>query len=76
MEGEWERYNTSLYLDIETDLLDALSVGVAVRFENYEDFGSATNGKLSARLRLRAIRSACAARFPPASALRLPDKPT
>ena len=52
VEGEWERYNTSLYLDIETDLLDALSVGVAVRFENYEDFGSATKGKLSARLRL------------------------
>ena len=50
--GEWERYNTSLYLDIETDFTDALSVGAALRYEDYEDFGSTTKGKLAARLRL------------------------
>ena len=50
--GEWERYNTSLYLDMETDLTDAFSVGAALRYEDYEDFGSTTKGKLAARLRL------------------------
>ncbi|MCE2391346.1 MAG: TonB-dependent receptor [Proteobacteria bacterium] len=50
--GEWERYNTSFYLDLETDLSDAFSVGAALRFEDYEDFGSTTKGKLAGRLRL------------------------
>ena len=50
--GEWSRDNTSLYVDIETDLSDAVSVGAAVRLEDYEDFGSTTNGKLAARIRL------------------------
>ncbi|MCY4514209.1 MAG: TonB-dependent receptor [Candidatus Tectomicrobia bacterium] len=50
--GEWSRYNTSFYVDMETDVSDALSLGAALRFEDYEDFGSTTNGKLAARLRV------------------------
>ena len=50
--GEWDRYNTSVYVDVEMDLSDGVSVGAAVRFEDYEDFGTTTNGKLAARVRL------------------------
>lgn len=50
--GEWSRANSSIYVDAETDLSDAFSLGAAVRFEDYDDFGSTTNGKLAARLTL------------------------
>ena len=50
--GEWSRANTSVYVDLETDVNDSLSLGAAVRFEDYDDFGSTTNGKLAARLQL------------------------
>ena len=50
--GEWSRANTSVYVDLETDLSDSLSLGAAVRFEDYDDFGSTTNGKLAARMQL------------------------
>ncbi len=50
--GKWDRYNLSVYLDVETDLSDAISVGAAIRYEDYEDFGGTTNGKLAARVRV------------------------
>ena len=50
--GEWSRNNISVYVDLETDLTDAFSLGAAVRYEDYEDFGGTTNGKLAARLRV------------------------
>lgn len=43
------RHNIALYLDLERKFLDTLSVGAAVRYERYSDFGSTTTGKLSAR---------------------------
>ena len=43
------RNNVSLYADVESDLTRRLLVGAAARFENYSDFGSTTNGKLTAR---------------------------
>ncbi len=45
------RTSQSLYLDLEGET-GKLLVGVAGRFENYSDFGSTINGKLSARLQL------------------------
>ena len=43
------RHNIALYLDLERKFGDKVSVGGAVRYERYSDFGSTTTGKLSAR---------------------------
>lgn len=40
-----------VYADVEADLSKAFLLGAAVRFENYSDFGSTFNGKISARLK-------------------------
>ncbi|MGV0036538.1 MAG: TonB-dependent receptor plug domain-containing protein [Candidatus Azotimanducaceae bacterium WSBS_2022_MAG_OTU7] len=45
--GDWDRTNTALYLDLETDVTERWLVGAAVRYEDFDDFGSTTNGKLS-----------------------------
>ncbi len=46
------RTNLGAYLDGEFDFTDKFTVGAAARFENYSDFGSTLNGKLSLRLAL------------------------
>ncbi|MEH6405705.1 MAG: TonB-dependent receptor [Leeuwenhoekiella sp.] len=51
-EVDRSRSNVSLYADAEFDFTDALLVSAAARFENYSDFGSTLNGKLSSRLKL------------------------
>ena len=43
------RHNYGLYVDAETKLASNFSVGAALRFEDYSDFGNTTIGKLSAR---------------------------
>ena len=45
--GDWDRTNTALYLDLEADVTDRWLVGTAVRWEDYDDFGSTVNGKFS-----------------------------
>jgi iron complex outermembrane recepter protein len=48
--GTWSRDNGAIYVDLENDLTDKLSVGAAGRFEDYNDgIGSVAAGKLSAR---------------------------
>ncbi len=37
------------YADVEGDLLESLRMGIAVRFEDYEDFGNTSDYKLTAR---------------------------
>ena len=50
--GAWSRHNVAAYGDLEvTGTDDAWTVGAAVRLENFEDFGTTTNGKLSGRFR-------------------------
>ncbi len=46
------RNNVAVYADVETDVTERFLVALAGRFENYSDFGSTTNGKLSSRLTL------------------------
>ena len=46
------RDNQGAYVELELQPLDALSLGAALRAENYSDAGSQTTGKLAARLRL------------------------
>ena len=49
--GAWSRYNVAAYGDIEvTDAEGAWTLGGAIRVENFEDFGTTTNGKASGRL--------------------------
>ena len=47
--GAHSRSNSAFYADVESDLTSKLLVDVAGRFEHYSDFGSTTNGKVSAR---------------------------
>ena len=47
-----DRNNTGLYLDLESPLSDRFLAGLALRFEDYSDFGSTVNGKLSGRFDL------------------------
>jgi iron complex outermembrane receptor protein len=47
--GHYNRNNASFYADLEGDLTDKFSLGLAGRYEDYSDFGSTSSGKLSAR---------------------------
>ena len=49
--GTWSRHNVAAYGDVEvTDPGGAWTLGAAVRIEDFEDFGTTTNGKVSARV--------------------------
>ncbi len=51
--GSWSRSNYAVYGDVERTGGDGKwSLGLALRFEDFEDFGTTTNGKLSGRYRL------------------------
>jgi iron complex outermembrane receptor protein len=55
-----DRDATSVYIDLESSLTDAFQLGIAGRFEDYSDFGSSVNGKISGRYELTptlAVRS-------------------
>jgi len=47
-----DRDASSIYLDLESNLTDRLQLGLAGRFEDYSDFGSSVNGKISGRYEL------------------------
>ena len=48
--GAWSRSNVAVYGDLELNDPDGgRTFGSAVRIENFEDFGTTTNGKVSAR---------------------------
>jgi iron complex outermembrane receptor protein len=47
--GTWDRANTAIYLDLEADITKKLLLGLAVRYEDFDDFGSTTNYKGSFR---------------------------
>ena len=52
--GRWARSSSAAYLETETEVRERWTVGAAVRFEHYDDFGTTTNGKLSSRAELTA----------------------
>lgn len=45
--GAADRGNYSAYFDLEADVSEEVLVGVAARYEDYEDFGDTLNGKLT-----------------------------
>ena len=60
------RNNYAVYLDVESDITRQLLIGVAGRFEDYNDFGSTTTGKVVARfspVQRFALRGAVATGF-------------
>jgi iron complex outermembrane receptor protein len=50
--GEFARSNWAAYVDLESDVTQRLSAGVAMRYEDFSDFGSTFNWKVSSRLEL------------------------
>jgi iron complex outermembrane receptor protein len=48
--GKWGRGNLAVYTDFEMHMSDAFLFGVAARYEDYSDFGSTFDGKVSARM--------------------------
>ncbi|MEX2470393.1 MAG: TonB-dependent receptor, partial [Pseudohongiellaceae bacterium] len=50
--GLWGRSNYALYTEAEADLTDAFTGSLALRFEDFESFGTTTNWKISGRYAL------------------------
>ena len=51
--GQWDRSNVAVYGDLEfTDPGGMWNFGTALRLENFDDFGTTTNGKVSTRVAL------------------------
>ena len=59
--GKWDRANVAAYLDLETDLNERWRVNAALRWEDFDGFGSVTNFKLASRVRISEILSVRAA---------------
>lgn len=60
------RNSYSAYIDLETDIVEAFSLGIAGRYDYFSDFGSTVNGKISARWALNdaiALRGAASTGF-------------
>ncbi|WP_164155923.1 TonB-dependent receptor plug domain-containing protein [Sandarakinorhabdus rubra] len=63
---EGGRNNYSAYLDLEATVVEGLDVGVAARYDYFNDFGDTFNGKISARYAFNeaiAIRGAASTGF-------------
>ena len=64
--GESSRSSWAGYVDMEKNLSENFLLGAAARYENYEDFGSTLDGKLTARLQVNpafALRGAVSTGF-------------
>ena len=51
-EANETRTNLGIYADVEADITERFLVAGALRFENYNDFGSNLSGKIASRLKL------------------------
>jgi iron complex outermembrane receptor protein len=51
-ERDESRYSVAAYVDVEGDLVPRVRLGLAGRVENYSDFGSTADGKVTARLEI------------------------
>ena len=45
--GQWRRANVAAYVDVEADITECWSLNGALRWEDFDDFGSVTNLKLA-----------------------------
>ncbi len=49
--GSWSRSNYALYADAEWRVIEPWQVDLAIRWEDFEDFGTTTNGKIATNYR-------------------------
>ena len=64
--GEFSSDTLAAYVDLEADVTDSIIVGIAGRYEDFEDFDSTADGKVSARWQIidtLAIRGAVSTGF-------------
>jgi iron complex outermembrane receptor protein len=47
--GQWGRSNIAVYTEVEADVTDRLTLGAAIRYEDFESFGDTTNYKIAGR---------------------------
>ena len=52
MAGVWDRGNYAVYVDLEADITEQFLLGFATRYEDFDTFGSTSNSKISARLKI------------------------
>jgi len=46
-EGDWNRSNIAVYVDVEADITDSWLVATALRWEDFDGFGTASTGKFA-----------------------------
>jgi iron complex outermembrane recepter protein len=64
--GKNDRGSIAAYVDLEADVTDQFLLGLAARYEDYDDFGDTLNGKISARFQATetfAVRGAVSTGF-------------
>ena len=64
--GDWSRSNIAVYGDVEFTNPGRWTLGTALRFENFDDFGKTVNYKVSGRIKLNdlaALRAAISTGF-------------
>jgi iron complex outermembrane receptor protein len=65
--GEYQRNNYALYMDLEAEVIETVTLGVAGRYENFDaPIGETLNGKVSLRwqiLEMLAVRGAVSSGF-------------
>ena len=65
-ERDESRHNVAAYVDVEGDVVPRVRLGLAGRVENYSDFGSTADGKITARFKIHdraVIRGAASTGF-------------
>ena len=50
--GSFDRNNVGVYFDVEFEATERLLLAAAIRYEDYSDFGTTTNGKLAGNFRI------------------------
>jgi len=50
--GEWEQESYAAYVDVEAQLTEQWSLGGALRYEDFSEFGDTVNGKIASRFAL------------------------
>lgn len=68
--GSFTRHNTAEYIDVESDITDRFTAGVALRHEDYSDFGNTSSWKVSGRY---AFNEALALRATASTGFRAPS---
>ena len=64
--GSWDQTSYAGYVDLDLSWTDAFSTDIAIRYEDFSEFGSTTDGKIAARYQISpnwAVRAAASTGF-------------